>query len=323
MRPKGPVTAERVSPSSPAGATLIAVPSAKAAAKSPVWRGSGSPSESGYRRVLHRPAAIGVLAHGDRRGADAIGEIRIKRAHRAGDEGQGLQRLHDAAIIGGMDNRVGAVADDIELCRRDTLAVELGEIGKHAAAETKRREGRAGTGIDLFERRAVRPCAAGRRRLTVDGRRHHHRIEAEAGIKDLTGDLGQFQRRIVPAGQSDFQRRFAGKCRSNLGKGSERPGIVACERIVVEEERLGGGQAAGGKSSETVSCRLRRDDESEPRQRAPRLAGPNGQQRGPGSLGTEPSARSSVMVSVIRCSSTSPAAIVKGQGRASGRTYVL
>src|SRR3546814_17699685 len=64
--------------------------------------------------IVHRPRPIRVLPHPDRAGAEAVGRLPHNRARRADDVRDRLERLDDAAIVGGMDNRAGRMADEIE-----------------------------------------------------------------------------------------------------------------------------------------------------------------------------------------------------------------
>ena len=59
----------------------------------------------------------------------------MKALRRGDDRGQRLQRLHHRAVVGGVDDRAGRVGDEVEQLGRRSLAVELGEVGEHAAAE--------------------------------------------------------------------------------------------------------------------------------------------------------------------------------------------
>ena len=83
--------------------------------------------------------------------------VSIDRPHRARDEGQRLQGLHDAQIIGGVDDRIGGVGDEIQTIRRHSLAVQLGEVGQHPAAEPEARKSPSRRFVDCFKRRAFRP----------------------------------------------------------------------------------------------------------------------------------------------------------------------
>lgn len=90
-----------------------------------------------------------------------------------------------------MHDRIGAVADEVELSIGDALPVEFSEIAQHAAADANAGKGGVGSCIDLIQGRAIRPFAAGRRRLPVDGRRDHDRIRPEFRQPHLAGDLGR------------------------------------------------------------------------------------------------------------------------------------
>src|SRR3546814_7031949 len=76
-----------------------------------------------------------VLPHPDRAGAEAVGRLPHNRARRADDVRDRLERLDDAAIVGGMDNRAGRMADEIEQPDRRALAVEFGKIAEHRSEE--------------------------------------------------------------------------------------------------------------------------------------------------------------------------------------------
>ena len=60
---------------------------------------------------------------------------------------------------------------------RRTLAVELGEVGEHAAADARLRKGLARRPVEPVERRAGRPCAAGQRGFQIGRRRDEHGCE--------------------------------------------------------------------------------------------------------------------------------------------------
>src|SRR3546814_1455695 len=59
-----------------------------------------------------------------------------------------LERLDDAAIVGGMDNRAGRMADEIEQPDRRALAVEFGKIAEHPPAQRDAGKGPACGGVD-------------------------------------------------------------------------------------------------------------------------------------------------------------------------------
>src|SRR3546814_15002655 len=91
-----------------------------------------------------------VLPHPDRAGAEAVGRLPHNRARRADDVRDRLERLDDAAIVGGMDNRAGRMADEIEQHDRRALAVEFGKIAEQPPAQRDDGKGPQYGGVARF-----------------------------------------------------------------------------------------------------------------------------------------------------------------------------
>ena len=108
--------------------------------------------------------------------------------------------LTTAEIVYRMHDRIGAMRNEIERSGWNPLAIELGEIAQHPAAETHSGKGCMCGGIDLFQRWAFRPFAARWCRLPVDGRRNDDRIGIETGRLHPARDLRCFGKRGLSTG---------------------------------------------------------------------------------------------------------------------------
>ena len=113
--------------------------------------------------------------------------------------------LHDRNVVGGMDRRAGGEGDVVERAGGRPLAVQLGEVGCHAAADPSFRKRLARGGIGLLEGRHHRPGRVGLNRHhllcpeDVDGSRDQARLRAPSG------DRAQFGFGIEAAFGDDLQ----------------------------------------------------------------------------------------------------------------------
>src|ERR1041385_761615 len=81
-------------------------------------------------RVGISRGAVRIVAHTNRAWAQAIGEIAGELAHRAKYVRQGFQGLHHAAVVRFMDDRGGAMRDEIGIAEVWPVNVEFGEIAR-------------------------------------------------------------------------------------------------------------------------------------------------------------------------------------------------
>ena len=80
---------------------------------------------------------VRVEAHADRRQAKAVGAPTGDRVGAAEGVRHGFERLHDAAVVGGVDDRRAAVGDVVRFDALGTAAIELGEIRQDAGADAR------------------------------------------------------------------------------------------------------------------------------------------------------------------------------------------
>ena len=125
-------------------------------------------------RVGRECLAIRVVAAADRAGADAVGCLADEAACRGHLIGKCVVRLHHRAVVCCMRDGAGAVVHKIEQLRRRSLAVEFGEEGNHAAAQTNTGKGLAGRVVQVHQRRRRRPRATGQDALEVSDRTDGH-----------------------------------------------------------------------------------------------------------------------------------------------------
>ena len=206
----------------------------------PRWRGSmlaqAHPAIVGVgrRRACHR-GSPGSRAGSGRCGRASVAHEGTRRQDLIGKR---LHRLHDRAVVGGMDVRAGGVGDVVEERRRRPLAIELGEVGRHAAAELDAREGLA--------RRADRSPA----KLGISGqgepgstdfRSWAGKTAIAAGFSPAArgrcGERHQVRRRVHAAGSDDLENDVGAgflaepaieiELVSGRGRGGGRPGRPA------------------------------------------------------------------------------------------------
>ena len=196
---------------------------------------------------------------------------------------QRLDGLHHRAVVGGVHGRAGGVGDIVERPGGRALAVELGEIGRHAAAEPRGREGGARRGVGLLEARHLRPRRVGLHRHHVLRREDRHRRRREARLGGRRRERGELGRGIEAAAGDDLE--------DDLGAGQLGEGAVAAEfgQAVAAAEVDLAGEPARREAREQVAGRERvlglpgRNAEADRRAAVPLLAADGDRARGPGS----------------------------------------
>ena len=175
--------------------------------------------------------------------------------------GQGLQGLHDAAVVGLMDHAAGGMGDVIRTLEGRPVDIELGEIAHHPGADGDAGKGGARGGIELGEagqahllRRFQDPFD--HRRL--DGRdagRHQPHLAQEGGcFRQLLGHW-------LAAGQNQLEPDRDPQAPAQRGIGLEIGLALRAELEPADELRRGcrqplrGGQGMGDLGRREVSAR--------------------------------------------------------------------
>ena len=104
-----------------------------------------------------------------------------------------------------MHDRASGGVHEVEQLGRRALAVQLGEKGEHAAAETNAGKGRAGRAVQVRERRRWRPGAAGQDALEVADRTDGQCREHQARVAHQAGEMGELGIEGVDAFDHDFE----------------------------------------------------------------------------------------------------------------------
>ena len=94
---------------------------------------------------------VGVVTHADGARRDPVGLAPGQGLGRRHHVRQRLERFHHRPIVRLVHNGTGAVGEEVEQARVGMVAVQLGEVREHAAAEPDARKGGAGRPIHLRE----------------------------------------------------------------------------------------------------------------------------------------------------------------------------
>ena len=131
------------------------------------------------------------------------------------------------------------MGDEIEQFGRRPLAVELGEGGKHSAAEPGAGKGCARRLGDFLDGGLLRTPRARLPRLQVRGARHDDRIQVQARFPSGSGDGRKRDSRVLFVGDDDFEddRRRDGFGR--LPVCVELDGIEAIAEIDAADKEMG------------------------------------------------------------------------------------
>ena len=206
--------------------------------------------------VLRRLVAEGAGPRADAARADAVGLVAKERPARRDDVGQGLQRLGHRAVVGGVDDGAGAVADEVERRGGRRLAVQLGEVDEVAAADPGPGEGLAGGGEEIVELLGVRKDAARHDEAEVAGRGDRDRGRGQARRLCPAGHLGELLFGRAFAGNDDFQRRLGAQALGQSLEGAQGLLGAVLPHIQVEAEEAGAsGVRLSSLSSAAAACR--------------------------------------------------------------------
>ncbi len=238
-------------------------------------------------RIAGRRGAVGIVAGAERAGPDPIGLAAGEGAGAGDHMGQRFQRLHHRDVVGGMHDRAGGVDHEIQQLGRRPLAVQLGEIREHAAAERLAGEGGARRAVDLGGLGAGRPDAAGQGAFQIRGRADRQLGELDAGLLDgipdprqialHDGGISRWPAVLVAAGEHRLQHQpGAGRLGHRL-EHRQHLAALADPRVV---EREGRDPRAGQVARRAVGDpAVERTDEELWRQRLDRRE--IGEDRGP------------------------------------------
>ena len=149
---------------------------------------------------------------------------------------QRLEPFGDRAVVARVDQRRGGEADEVEFGERRTLAVELGEIAEHAAAEPRAGESAARGAVERDGGRAGRPGAARQRAFQIGRRRDQHDRERRTEARDDLPERREFGREPVDLGDDRLQPGRRAERFGRLGRLRQRRAIMAAARVVVADE---------------------------------------------------------------------------------------
>ena len=250
--------------------------------------------------------------------ADRIGLSADEGAHAAGDVRKRLQCLRDRPVVTRMNKRRGGEADEIELVERRALAVELGEVAEHSAAEAGARKGAPRRAIEL-DRPAGR-AARGCRAACISDRRPARRARpgTASPARDGLAERCDLVLEAIDLGDDGFEpgrraerlaRPRAARARlRGHGRGADRNGRSHGRRRLARSVSAWPSAAAASSGSRPRPKRRRRADMRSERDTDRALAAAR---RGAAPAGDGER---------HRLIELAPPASVYGQGSASGRT---
>ena len=146
---------------------------------------------------------------------------------------------------------------------RRALAVELGEVAEHAAADGDAGEGCARGRHQLWPRRGLGPDAPGQGAFQVDRRRDSDSVRANGDALDLALHIGEITaqrveivRRLalgIDARQDDLEHELGSECAGKLPIGLGETGVVALACIEGADEV---GRPQRPERLDQIECRL-------------------------------------------------------------------
>ena len=154
--------------------------------------------------------------------------------------GSDSDRLGHRTIVAGMDECGGGEADEVEPVDRRALAVELGEVAEHAAADPGAGEGGAG-GVEHglgrrrpAARRCPAACTSGRTRARAARPGTGSRVSAT-----VRAERRDLRLEAVDVGDHRFEPRRGADGPRDVDLGGEACPVVAAARVEVADQVVG------------------------------------------------------------------------------------